>query len=59
MSGKEVETSRMEKEYSGEGYSSDWWHCVIHLNPKTGEMHSDGDHRVRHWIQEQFKRIGK
>ena len=37
-----------------EGYPEDWMHCTIHLNPKTGEMHSDGDHRVRHWIQERL-----
>jgi len=29
-------------------------HCKIHLNPETGEMHSDGDHRVRHWIKERL-----
>jgi len=37
---------------TSEAYPDDWLHCTIHLNPKTGEMHSDGDHRVRHWIQE-------
>ena len=38
-----------------EGYPPNWRHAVIHLNPETGEMHSDGDHYVRLWIQ---KRIG-
>jgi hypothetical protein len=37
-----------------EGYPKGWWHCTIHLNPETGEMHSDGDHRVRSWIQEKL-----
>lgn len=39
----------------GEGYPPGWWHCTIHLNPNTGEIHSDGDHRVRAWIQEQIR----
>lgn len=34
-----------------EGYPKGWLHAKIHLNPDTGEMHSDGDHRVRTWIQ--------
>jgi hypothetical protein len=34
-----------------EGYPPNWKHAVIHLNPETGEMHSDGDHSVRAWIQ--------
>lgn len=38
-----------------EGYPVGWWHCTIHLNPDTGEMHSDGDHRVRTWIQNQLQ----
>ena len=41
-----------------ECYPEDWRHCTIHLNPKTGEMHSDGDHRVRHWIQERLTAEG-
>ena len=36
---------------ASEGYPDGWMHCKIHLNPETGEMHSDGDHRVRHWIK--------
>ena len=39
---------------ASEGYPEGWMHCKIHLNPETGEMHSDGDHRVRHWIQERI-----
>lgn len=39
-----------------EGYGPGWRHCTIHLNPETGEMHSDGDHSVRAWIEE---RIGR
>lgn len=34
-----------------EGYPKNWIHCMIRLNPETGEMHSDGDHSVRHWIE--------
>jgi hypothetical protein len=36
---------------SEEGYPQNWKHCKIHLNPETGEMHSDGDHSVRRWIE--------
>lgn len=39
-----------------EAYPKDWQHATIHLNPKTGEMHSDGDHRVREWLQEKIKK---
>lgn len=39
----------------GEGYPAHWKHCIIHLNPETGEMNSDGDHRVREWIEERIK----
>ncbi len=47
-------------EYDGpqEGYPSGWQHCTIHLNPITGEMHSDGDHRVRIWIQQKLSAAG-
>jgi len=38
-----------------EGYPSNWKHCMIHLNPGTGEMHSDGDHSVREWIEIKLK----
>jgi len=38
----------------GETYPANWMHCVIHLNPDTGEMHSDGDHRVRDWIRDRI-----
>lgn len=38
-----------------EDYPDHWQHCMIHLNPKTGEMHSDGDHRVREWIQNNLR----
>ena len=37
-----------------EGYPDTWQHCIIHLNPATGEMHSDGDHRVRLWIKDRL-----
>ncbi len=37
-----------------EGYPPTWWHATIHLDPKTGAMHSDGDHRVRHYVQAQL-----
>jgi hypothetical protein len=51
-SGGDTAIGRMD---SAEGYPPGWQHCVIHLNPVTGEMHSDGDHRVRHWLQERLK----
>lgn len=38
-----------------ESYPANWKHCIIHLNPSTGEMHSDGDHSVRNWIQERMQ----
>ena len=41
----------LNRKTMGEGYPKNWKHCVIHLNPETGEMHSDGDHSVRGWIQ--------
>lgn len=34
-------------EAEGEAYPEPWKTAVIHLNPDTGEMHSDGDHSVR------------
>ena len=42
---------------ASEGYPEGWWHCMIHLNPETGEMHSDGDHRVRTWIQDKLANV--
>jgi hypothetical protein len=39
---------------AAEGYPAGWMHCRIHLNPATGEMHSDGDHRVRHWLRDRI-----
>lgn len=42
------------EQVEGEGYPENWEHCVIHLNQETGEMHSDGNHFVRKWIQSQF-----
>ncbi len=41
-------------EASDESYSEPWMHATIHLNPETGEIHSDGDHRVRKWIEERI-----
>lgn len=38
-----------------EVYPPNWKHCTIHLNPKSGEMHSDGDHTVRLWIEDRIK----
>ena len=43
-----------EVELKQEGYPDNWKHCIIHLNPETGEMHSDGDHSVRNWIKERI-----
>lgn len=40
---------------SGEGYPANWLHAVIHLNPTTGDMHSDGAHAVRRWIEDKIK----
>lgn len=37
-----------------EGYPPTWWHCEIHLEPETGTMHSDGDHRVREWLEKRL-----
>lgn len=41
---------------ASEGYPEGWRHCTIHLNPETGGMHSDGDHRVRTWIQDKLRK---
>lgn len=40
-----------------ENYSKDWSHCTIHLNKDTCEMHSDGDHSVRVWIQDRIAQL--
>jgi len=40
-----------------ESYPAPWIHATIHLNPETGEIHSDGDHQVRHWIQEKISTV--
>jgi len=37
-----------------ESYPAPWIHATIHLNPVSGEMHSDGNHEVRRWIQEKI-----
>jgi hypothetical protein len=34
----------------GEGYPAGWLRAVIHLDPATGEAHSDGDHEIRNWL---------
>lgn len=39
---------------SSEGYPDGWWHATVHLNPETGEIHTDGDHRVRFWLLERL-----
>ena len=36
-------------------YPMEWKHSIIHLNPETGEMHSDGDPFVRKWIRNKLK----
>lgn len=38
-----------------EGYSPNWRRAIIHLNPETGEIHSDGDHSVGGWLRERIK----
>ena len=35
-----------------ESYAKPWTSATIHVNLDTGEMHSDGDHLVRQWIEE-------
>ena len=37
-----------------ESYPEPWIHATIHLNPDTGEMHSDGNHAVRTWIEKRI-----
>lgn len=37
-----------------EGYPDGWWHATVHLNPATGEIHCDGDYRVRVWLMERL-----
>lgn len=44
-------------ESHSETYPENWKHCLIHLNPETGEMHSDGDHSVREWIEDKLHRL--
>lgn len=39
-----------------ETYPDGWLHATIHLNPDTGEIHSDGDHRVRFWLLSHLKK---
>ena len=48
-----------ENDGPAEGYPAGWWHCHIHLNPVSGEMHSDGDHRVRKWIEHRVRATKK
>lgn len=43
-------------EECGEAYPPNWKHCVIHLNPESGVMHSDGDHSVREWIENKIRK---
>jgi hypothetical protein len=36
---------------NNETYTKEWKHATIHLNPETGEIHSDGDDGfIRKWI---------
>jgi hypothetical protein len=35
---------------AAEMYPDPWISAMIHWNPKTGEVQSDGDHTLRHWI---------
>jgi hypothetical protein len=37
-----------------EQYRKEWKHATIHLNTETGEMHSDGNHSVRTFIETQI-----
>jgi hypothetical protein len=39
-----------------ETYPDGWLHATIHLNPETGEIHSDGDHRIRFWLLAHLKK---
>src|SRR5690606_8861295 len=52
----EAEVERLKRLALQEGYPDGWWHAIIHLNPETGEVHSDGDHRVRHYIKNMLER---
>lgn len=38
-----------------ESYPTGWLHATLHLNPATGELHSDGNHDVRLWIEKRMK----
>ena len=40
---------------ASEGYPKGWLHAHVHLNPATGEMHADGDHKVRAWLDVRSK----
>jgi hypothetical protein len=40
-----------------EGYPPHWRHAVIHWNPLTDELHSDGDHTVRTWIESLLREV--
>jgi hypothetical protein len=40
-----------------ESYPAPWIHAMIHLNPTTGEMHSDGNHKVRGWIEDKIRAL--
>lgn len=53
---RHIDNQKLQVLASGEGYPANWKHCVIHLNPETGEMHSDGDHSVRQWIEGRITR---
>ena len=44
---------------SDESYPESWKHATIHLNPETGELHSDGDHSVKHWIADALEQKDK
>ena len=48
---EEVPAASVPSESKPESYPEPWIHATIHLNPITGEMHSDGNHEVRHWIK--------
>lgn len=37
-----------------EAYPSGWLHAVVHLNPRTGELHSDGDSGVLAHIKQRM-----
>lgn len=46
-----TETSHNQNCTNQESYSNVWLHGTIHLNPKTKEIHIDGDHSIRDYLK--------